>query len=637
MSSRFVSRSPGSLREAQFVCPTHQVALERSANKVLITLQEPKAVMDRDFVMTVKAPQSAHTFALSGRDGDGLAAMASFQPFFPGLRKPRALNLAIVIDCSGSMAGDSINQAKQALDGILDGLQPHDHLTIIAFGNATNALSARLLVADKKNLKKSREFARGLEADMGGTEIGSALEVAYAAFGRSEPGDVFLVTDGEVSSWDSVVNDAKVSGHRVFTVGVGSAVSEAFVRELAEGTGGQCELVSPSENMADRIVRHFERVRAARATRVAVHWPEGARDVAPSPLRSVFEGDTVVTCARFDDPATHGAVVLEIETEEGKVGRQELQLVMAPSVESTDGLSTVARLAASIRLKGLDDAAGLETALRYRLVSPWTHWLVVAARPESERAQDAPALRKVPQSLAAGWGGTGRVAPSITQACIDRPLPPLTGSPSFSRRKATASRRAPRILKQIPFDRGEFVRSLPEATPTRVQPSAPPGFPRLLELIEVSPSRLDPRRAIELLREAGLSHELEEIFERARQSGINVEAIAALALSDLLSGVLAEELSPEALSALKHLKRWAHDMSDVMGKLARHSHDLLRLTALRGDPAGLFEPRRRHDLEAALEQVTSLADLRTAVQVFAETSNLRVLSDRATQPGRRRS
>ena len=397
----------GSLREAQFVCPSHAVALASSSDETVITLTEAKAVMDRDFILTVKAPQATHSFAICGADGDGAAAIASFRPLFPGLRQPRALGLAIVVDCSGSMQGDSIAQARQALAGILDTLQPRDRVTIVAFGNTTRQLSDRLLPCTPANLEKARQFAAALEADMGGTEIAPALRAAYAAANGSESGDVFVVTDGEVSSWKEVVAEAKRSGRRVFTVGVGSAVSEAFVRGLAAATGGGCELVSPREGMADRVIRHFERMRAPRAKRVAVHWPEGAREVAPGTFGAVFEGDTVTASARFDRAAIAGHVTLEIETDSGEVFRQ--QLAMTPSPESTDRVSTVARLAASARLEELTDAAGLEQALRYRLVSRWTNWLVVAARPDGEQALDIPALRKVPQTLAAGWSGTGRM------------------------------------------------------------------------------------------------------------------------------------------------------------------------------------------------------------------------------------
>ena len=408
----------GSLREAQFVCPSHAVTLASSPERTLITLAQAKAVMDRDFILTVKAPQATRSFATYGVDGEGAAALASFQPLFPGLRQPRSLELAIVIDCSGSMQGDSIAQARQALAGILDALQPRDRATIIAFGNTTKQLSDLLLPCTPANLAKARQFAAELEADMGGTEIGPALQAAYTATNGAESGDVFIVTDGEVSSWKAVAAKAKQSGRRVFTVGVGSAVSEAFMRGLAAATGGECELVSPREGMADRVIRHFERMRAPRAKRVAIHWPEGARDLAPATFGAVFEGDTVIASALFDRPAITGDVTLEIETDGGDVFRQ--QVAMMNPRESADRTSTVARLAAAARVNQLDRASGLEQALRYQLVSPWTNWLVVAARPDGEKALDIPALRKVPQTMAAGWSGVGAVTASM---CVPSPAP----------------------------------------------------------------------------------------------------------------------------------------------------------------------------------------------------------------------
>src|SRR5206468_1445642 len=113
----------------------------------------------------------------------------------------------------------------------------------------------------------------------------------YRALENANAGEILLVTDGAVSSWQPVVTRAKGSGHRVFTVGVGNAVSEGFVRQLASETGGECELVAPREDMADRIIRHFERIRSPRAKRVHVRWPDGTRGIAPSNMRTIFEGD----------------------------------------------------------------------------------------------------------------------------------------------------------------------------------------------------------------------------------------------------------------------------------------------------------------------------------------------------------
>ena len=115
-----------------------------SAPKVVIALKEENAAMDRDFILNVKSPQATRNSPLWPRRRRA-TAIASFRPFFPGLQQPRPLNLAIVIDCSGSMQGDSMEQAKQALEGILDALQPHDRVSVIAFGDSTAVLSKRLL------------------------------------------------------------------------------------------------------------------------------------------------------------------------------------------------------------------------------------------------------------------------------------------------------------------------------------------------------------------------------------------------------------------------------------------------------------------------------------------------------------
>ena len=116
----------GSLREAQFVCPSHEVKLAKSEEKVVISLQQTPSSHGPRLHFETSSPGGDAQFLLCGLDGDGIAAVRVSQPFFPGLRQPRPLNLAIVIDCSGSMQGDSSEQAKQALEGILDALQPHD-------------------------------------------------------------------------------------------------------------------------------------------------------------------------------------------------------------------------------------------------------------------------------------------------------------------------------------------------------------------------------------------------------------------------------------------------------------------------------------------------------------------------------
>ena len=578
----------GSLRDAQFVCPSHAIELEKSPEKVVLSLQQPKAVMDRDFILNVKAPQATRSFALCGQDGDGMAAVASFQPFFPGLQQPRPLNLAIVIDCSSSMQGDSMEQAKQALDGILDGLQPHDRITLIAFGNSTSALSDRPLACNKTNLTKARQFAKALDANMGGTEIGTALREAYSVAGKTESADLFLVTDGEVSEWESVVDEARKSGNRIFTVGVGSAVSEAFVRQLAADTGGECELVSPREGMADRVVRHFERMRAPRAKHVVVRWPEGAKHITPSRIGAVFEGDTVVACARFDQPLQHGSAILEVETEEGEVVRQELKLPKATPSSSPGGISTVARVTAAAGLTELDDVAGLKTALRYRLVSRWSNWLVIAPRAEEDKAQDIPALRKVPQTLAAGWGGVGIFAERFSMDVLAAPRVHYLRDVDFA--------------EMADFDLSEV------ESPRRVPPlDLPEPYRRLLGLVGARASRLDVASALDLLTEAGLAVEFDDTFRHAVDLHLSVDLIAAIVLARLLGGPLGEFLSGDAQLALALLQERAKEATGALREMGRLGIALARMTQ---EPVAreLLRHRADEDILARFARIPELLE-----------------------------
>lgn len=589
----------GSLGSAQFTCSSHAVTLTKAAGKVLLSLTQARAVMDRDFILNLKAPDSTRSFVMCGADGAGVAAVASFQPFFPGLRAARPLNLAIVIDCSGSMQGDSIEQARQALGGILDALKPCDRVSMLAFGNTTKTLADRPLPCNKTNLARARAFAQQLQADMGGTEIGAALTATYADLSGVEAADIFLLTDGEVGAWQPVVAAAKSTGHRIFTVGVGAAVSEAFVRGLATATGGECELVSPNEAMAERVLRHFERMRAPKATRVALHWPPGAADLNPGAIGAVFHGDTVIASARFDAAVIAGEVVLEIETAEGDIARQALPMRAAAAAGSADRLSSVARLAAAMRQKTQAPEAGLASALRYRLMSRWTNTLVIAQRTEEEKAQDLPALRYVPHTLAAGWGGTGSVhlamcasAPSAGNYSVDYCIRPAGDEMLLVEETRFHTADNDLIQRQM------------------IQRSAAhsPPFDLLVELVNRDPRYLAKHAHIALFDDAGLSAEFADLFSRAQDLGISADAIATVLLAKLLNGPLRKHVCTEATAEIKDLQARAQRLIVALQSIERHGQALAQIIeASAGDV--VLQAQRADEIRQALAHLPKAREM----------------------------
>lgn len=91
-------------------------------------------------------------------------------------RQAMTRELILVIDTSGSMAGDSIRQARQALLAALDTLSPEDSFNIVEFNSHTRRLFPEAVAATGDYLARARRYVRNLDAD-GGTEMAPPLKL----------------------------------------------------------------------------------------------------------------------------------------------------------------------------------------------------------------------------------------------------------------------------------------------------------------------------------------------------------------------------------------------------------------------------------------------------------------------------
>ncbi len=319
------------------------------------------------------------------------------------------------------MSGDSIAQAKEALHEILALLQPNDRFNLMTFGSHHQLLFPEPVLATGMHIRTAAQFIRRMEADMGGTELGAALEAAYQSpTAEGKPADLLLITDGEVWEQERIIRAAQASGQRIFSVGVGSAVSEGLVRQIAETTSGACELVSPRESLAESIVRQFRRMDQPKARDIRVAWPDQPTLQSPSQLETIYAGDTLHLFGWFET-RPKGQVRLEVTFEDGTTVTQAVWLVMT-SCDEREETANLPRMAAYIRSHELTEAQATELAVRYQLITEHTSCVLVCERDETGKMHDIPVLRKTPHTLAAGWGGMGTVVANQEKRayCIGR-------------------------------------------------------------------------------------------------------------------------------------------------------------------------------------------------------------------------
>lgn len=412
----------GALLDAEITCPTHEVAVERRSDQAIIRFADGATrAMDRDIVLHLRraAPSAATACGEPAAAGDTHLALLSFCPDTGRQTSPEGRFVKILVDCSGSMNGDSIRQARAALRRILDSLRPQDRFAIVAFGSTWRNVTAESLPGTSEAIAAAREAIRTIHAGMGGTELGAALLPLLARRDTDgQQGDVLVVTDGELHD-DALVAQARAAGGRVFTVGVGCAPGESLLSRLSEQTGGAAEFVTPGDDIAARIHRHFQRLFQPRVASLSVQWPGAVLAERRDRDGGLFAGDTVHLLARLQGSAT-GDVKVSCVLADGTtvsvavpLRRLEGAAGAVPEASLLERLLAAGELRAAAvqqdQAGGRPDPALVDLAVRCQLLSPWTSCLMVALRDDSEKTDGQPALRKVPQMPAAGWGGLGNL------------------------------------------------------------------------------------------------------------------------------------------------------------------------------------------------------------------------------------
>ena len=577
-------RIHGNLARARVSSPSHPVSVVLADEVMTVSLTRHGA-LDRDFVL-IADQLAQNAFAIASNDcvlKDHFVALASFCPKI----KPKAstaVGVKLLVDCSGSMAGDSIAAAKRALIAIVNSFESGDHFSLSRFGYTVEHRSRGLWRATDQSRLAAQRWVSEMDADLGGTEMELALESTFK-ISQTITSDVLLITDGEISGIDSTIQSAKASGHRLFIVGVGSSPAESHLRRLAEATGGACDFVAPGEAIEPAVLRTFARLRSPKMTDVKVIWPTNSNPIwTSSPPASVFDGDTVNFYALIKNLPV-GEVRL-IGTREAGISPEEISCATFSEYEEKS--NTLSRMAAFARLQNsaeneaiVNKSDAQNIAVDYQLVTDQTNFLLIHERSEGEKSTDMPELHKVAQMLPAGWGGTGRVQYSTRPASYDlaqidfsaqSAIPVMSSSiqaaafdkPMYSRREktdksspqfASRERSNPSVKQSIDRTNPKYWRDTEEYIGL-----TPFG---LKELLRITPQS-DWPKTLDDLRDIGLGNPVIDWLELVICTEVNEEMVV-LALLNFISevGTITQSLDGSN-SVLRKIQRFFNGDATVV-------------------------------------------------------------------------
>ncbi|MEZ4337387.1 MAG: VWA domain-containing protein [Sandaracinaceae bacterium] len=230
------------------------------ADQVSLTQQDVIERYVRDLGGGFLMAGGESSFGLGGWQGTRIERMLPVHMDSERRRDQPSLAIALVIDKSGSMNGESMELAKEAAIATAEMLSVDDYISVVGFDSTPNRV-VRMQSA-RNRLQIIRDIGR-LNA-RGGTAIFPALDMAYQdlAVTRARIKHVILLTDGQTQETGipELAQVMRAEGITVSTVGLGGDVNRALLSQVADVGGGRAYFTQDPHNIPRIFMRETSTV-----------------------------------------------------------------------------------------------------------------------------------------------------------------------------------------------------------------------------------------------------------------------------------------------------------------------------------------------------------------------------------------
>ncbi|MGB0745132.1 MAG: vWA domain-containing protein [Opitutales bacterium] len=244
------------------------------------------------------------------------------------------LNLSLVLDRSGSMSGQKLEEAIQAAELAVSSLGPRDRLSVIIYDSQVDTLVPSQHV-DRESIAEIKRKLRKVAA-RGNTAIYAGLNQAAAELRRFEDvgyvNRIILLSDGKANRGPSSVADFRSLGRAlagedmvISTIGLGLGFNEDIMTTLAEAGQGNTYFVEDADDLPRIFAGELGDALNVAATdiEIIIRPRGGARIIKGVGREAEIDGDT----ARFRMSQVYSGLdklaLLEVRAPEGRVGTVE--------------------------------------------------------------------------------------------------------------------------------------------------------------------------------------------------------------------------------------------------------------------------------------------------------------------------
>ncbi|MGE3107208.1 MAG: VIT domain-containing protein [Phycisphaerales bacterium] len=290
------------------VCKSHVIETRRDGSSVEVRLSRFDSIPNKDFVLRYslagEGVRSAF-LAATGEKGTHFSLMLVPPDALTGLSR-QPLEMVFVLDCSGSMSGEPLSQAKHAIERALRRLRPSDTFQVIRFSNNADTLGPAPIVATPENVRRGLAYLRSLRSE-GGTMMIEGIKAALDfPHDPSRLRFVSFLTDGYIGNEAEILGaiQQKLGPTRIFSFGVGTSVNRFLMDSMARLGRGCVAYVAAGDSSTDIMDAFMDRISHPAMTDLSIDWgglAVDAGEVFPRRLPDLFVGRPVIITGKMRD------------------------------------------------------------------------------------------------------------------------------------------------------------------------------------------------------------------------------------------------------------------------------------------------------------------------------------------------
>ena len=393
-------------------------------------------VMDRDLVIFIQSEDNSKPVVFVEKSNDSLAALVSLIPSFK--LDNQNVELIFLVDRSGSMGGESMNQAKGALELFLHSIPADCYFNIWSFGSRFSSLFENgSKKYDDFTLAEAKSHTNQMTANFGGTEVYRPLEAIFNEKSISGyPKQIFLLTDGDVSNDHSVIKLVKdhCTKARVFSLGLGSSASRHLVKGVARAGNGTSIFASLNEDLRPKVMTLLKNALMPSLTNVEILWNNKKEHTSDTNLKKertllgfnkpvtdktskktstpgvLFDGSRMLAFKIFDKDETLVNVTITAQAPDGPL---TVSIPIDNNCYLTSG-KLVHQMAARRQIQDLEENSSYlsdeiteeisDIALKHSIASKYTSFVGVDKKTRKSVLEPSMSSRQIHQEVPLGYG-----------------------------------------------------------------------------------------------------------------------------------------------------------------------------------------------------------------------------------------